>query len=95
MGGVGYSRGDSGVSGKAATAAASSSGGLGFGGALFLVFLVLKLIGQIDWSWWWVTAPLWGPIAALIVLFVVAMALTGLDKFLDRRDRKKAGRSTP
>jgi len=27
----------------------------------FLVFLVMKLIGKIDWSWWWVTAPLWGP----------------------------------
>ncbi|QGH79743.1 hypothetical protein SEA_ANON_72 [Gordonia phage Anon] len=27
---------------------------------LFLVFLVLKLIAVIDWSWWWITAPLWG-----------------------------------
>lgn len=31
---------------------------------LFLVFLVLKLTGEIDWSWWWITAPLW--IAAII-----------------------------
>ena len=30
-----------------------------FAGTLFLVFLVLKLTGVIDWSWWWVTAPLW------------------------------------
>jgi hypothetical protein len=28
-------------------------------GLLFVVFLVLKLVGAIDWSWWWVTAPLW------------------------------------
>lgn len=27
---------------------------------LFLVFLVLKLTGVIAWSWWWVTAPVWG-----------------------------------
>lgn len=27
---------------------------------LFVVFLVLKLMGIIAWSWWWVTAPLWG-----------------------------------
>lgn len=27
---------------------------------LFLVFLVLKLTKKINWSWWWVTAPLWG-----------------------------------
>lgn len=27
-------------------------GGIGFTGALFLVFLVLKLTNYIDWSWW-------------------------------------------
>jgi hypothetical protein len=21
---------------------------------------LLKLTGHIDWSWWWVTSPLWG-----------------------------------
>jgi hypothetical protein len=32
----------------------------GFSGILlFLIFLVLKLTNQIDWSWWWVTSPLW------------------------------------
>lgn len=35
---------------------------------VFLVFLVLKLTGVIDWSWWWVTAPLW-------VTFVVPLVL--------------------
>ena len=40
--------------------------GIGFFGALFLVFLVLKLTAVITWSWWWVTAPLWGPFALLI-----------------------------
>ena len=43
--------------------------------ALALVFITLKLTGFIDWSWWWVTAPLWGgaavalTVAALFVLF--------------------------
>jgi len=36
-----------------------SSGGIGLPPILFIVFLVLKLTGHIDWSWWWVTAPLW------------------------------------
>lgn len=31
--------------------------------ALFLIFLTLKLCGVINWSWWWVTAPLWGGLA--------------------------------
>jgi hypothetical protein len=26
----------------------------------FIVFLILKIIGYLTWSWWWVTAPLWG-----------------------------------
>ncbi len=48
--------------------------GPGFFGTLFIVFLVLKLTGYITWSWWWVTAPLWGPIAlCLIGLLVVAI----------------------
>jgi len=41
----------------------SSSSGIGIFGATFLVFLVLKLTGYIDWSWWWVTSPLWGVLA--------------------------------
>lgn len=28
---------------------------------LGLIFVTLKLLGKIDWSWWWVTAPFWGP----------------------------------
>ena len=46
--------------------------GLNVFSILFIVFLVLKLTNNIDWSWWWVTAPLWIP--AGIVLLVVAIA---------------------
>jgi len=42
-----------------ATTSTRRSGGIGIAMALFLIFLVLKLTGLIDWSWWWVTAPLW------------------------------------
>ncbi len=41
---------------------------------LFVVFLVLKLTGNIDWSWWWVTSPLWLPLAMLIGF--VALVIT-------------------
>ena len=50
--------------------AATSGGGVGLGTVLFLIFLVLKLTETIDWSWWWVTAPLWIP-AGLILFFAV------------------------
>jgi hypothetical protein len=49
--------------------ASPSSGGLGFGGAMFLVFLTLKLTEVISWSWWWVTAPLWLPVAVVAAFF--------------------------
>lgn len=54
---------------------ASSSGGIGFFGLLFIVFLVLKLTHVIDWSWWWITAPLWGGAVIFLVVFIVALSV--------------------
>lgn len=45
--------------------------GIGFGGLLFLVFLILKLTHVIDWSWWWVTSPLWIPLILALVIVVI------------------------
>jgi hypothetical protein len=44
---------------------------------VFLIFLTLKLCGVIDWSWWWITAPLWIPFTFGIVLFVGVAVLWG------------------
>ena len=53
----------------------TTSGGIGFGSALLLTFIILKLVGVINWSWWWVLSPIWIPVALLlavsILLFVV------------------------
>lgn len=46
-------------------------GGISFGAILFIVFLVLKLTETIDWSWWWVTAPLWIPVALTLVCLII------------------------
>lgn len=57
--------------------AKASSGGIGFFGLLTILFIGLKLTHYVDWSWWWVTAPLWGPMAfaagltALIAIFAL------------------------
>lgn len=48
---------------------------MGFAEGLFLVFLVLKLTDAIDWSWWWVTAPLW--ISALFGILFFSAAVSG------------------
>jgi len=52
----------------------SKSGGIGLRTVLFLIFLVLKLTNTINWSWWWVTAPLWIP----VLLVIVILAIMGL-----------------
>jgi hypothetical protein len=57
-----------------------TTGGMGLGTLLFLIFLVMKLagIGSVaNWSWWWVTSPLWIPATIVIglVLLVVLIKL--------------------
>lgn len=55
----------------------TTSGGIGFGSLLLLTFIILKLVGVIDWSWWWVLSPIWIPVVLLmavsILLFVVVV----------------------
>ena len=51
----------------------NNGGGMGLGTILFLIFLVLKLTNYIDWSWWWVTSPLW--ISAILVILIVSIFL--------------------
>jgi MFS family permease len=40
-------------------------------GLLGIAFIVLKLTGHIDWSWWWVTAPFWIGIVFTLVVIVI------------------------
>ena len=56
-----------------ANTSSNSSNGLGIGTILFLIFMTLKLTNYIDWSWWWVTAPLWIPIIILGVVGLIAI----------------------
>lgn len=62
----------------------SSNSGIGLGTILFVVFLVLKLTNFIDWSWWWVTAPLWIPFAILLILVVFSISALGWTGFWAR-----------
>ena len=48
------------------------NGGIGFGGLLTIVFITLKLLGAITWSWWWILSPIWIS-ALLVVLLLVAL----------------------
>ena len=58
-------------------AAAASGGGIGFCGALAIVFIALKLaeVGVVaTWTWTWVLSPLWIPWA----IFFAVIAVFGL-----------------
>lgn len=68
----------------------SSSSGIGFVGLLTIVFIVLKLLGKITWSWWWVLSPLWIS-AAFVALIILGFLLWILISVLndEKKQRKK------
>ena len=56
----------------------TKSTSLGIGTIIFLIFLVMKLgkIGDVaNWSWWWVTAPLWIPMAFILIVLLVFLLI--------------------
>lgn len=60
----------------------NTSSGIGIGTTLFIVFLILKLTNTIDWSWWWVTGPLWLPLAlGIVILGVVGVVMGASGRF--------------
>lgn len=60
-----------------------SSSGIGIEGVLTIVFVVLKLVGVIDWKWVWVLSPMW--ISAALVVICVAIYIAYLI-WDDKRD---------
>jgi len=56
----------------------TASGGIGLGTVVFLIFLVLKLANiapVANWSWWWVTCPLWIPFVIGITIFGIILLI--------------------
>lgn len=51
----------------------TKQGGLGIASVLTIIFVVLKLLGVIRWSWIWVLSPIW--ISAVIVAAVFSVIL--------------------
>ena len=65
----------------------STSGGVGFFGLLALLFITLKLLGFITWSWWWVTAPLWiGFVLGTASFLLLVVPLVIIFRRLRRRE---------
>ena len=60
----------------------ASSGGIGVCGLLGVAFIILKLCGVINWSWWLVLLPLYGPITlVLFLLLCVGLCMAAVALF--------------
>lgn len=46
-------------------------GAMKFCDVLLIVFVILKLVGVINWSWWWVLAPFWIPLLLIPIIYII------------------------
>jgi hypothetical protein len=67
----------------------SNSGGIGFFGLLTILFIGLKLTGAIDWSWWWVLAPLWVPFLLLVSVLLIWLVAWCVIHYQETKGRKR------
>lgn len=51
----------------------ASNTGIGFSGLLTIVFITLKLLNVINWSWWWVLSPIWISVALAVVILLIGI----------------------
>jgi len=61
----------------------TTSTSISLGTILFVIFLVMKLakIGDVaNWSWWWVTSPLWIPALLALAVFSIALLIFAIFK---------------
>lgn len=73
------------------------AGGIGFFGALTILFIGLKLLGHIDWHWAFVLAPTIVPLVLFVgiigILFIINIAIGFLNEAnrqLRKRERRQA-----
>ncbi len=53
--------------------------GITFVCLLLIAFIVLKLTGYIDWSWWWVSLPLWIPFSVFLIVIIIAAIVDAIN----------------
>lgn len=62
--------------------------GLSLTTVLLIIFIVLKLVGSIAWSWWWVLAPLWAPVAFWLIIIFIGLIIASVEALRYGRDKK-------
>lgn len=51
---------------------------------LAILFIGLKLGHVIDWAWYWVLAPLWGPLALIVAVVALIIAVGTIVKAIKK-----------
>jgi membrane-bound ClpP family serine protease len=72
----------------------ASSGGIGVLGLLGVAFVVLKLTGVIDWSWWWVTLPFWGGLALVLGVLTIVGIIAAIVSAFETKQQRSARKAS-
>ena len=70
------------------SSSSSSSSGVGVTGLLLVAFVVLKLIGIIDWSWCVVLSPAWIPVALILIIVAIIYIVFWVENLFKKRRKK-------
>lgn len=58
----------------------TTTGGVSTLGVVQIVFIILKLVGVIEWSWWLVFMPLWISIVLVVLSLIIGLLIINLMK---------------
>ena len=62
---------------------------LGFVEILLVIFIILKVTGQLTWPWLWVLSPLWITLSLMIVVVLLSIILVIIMALLDYWEERK------
>lgn len=60
----------------------NKSGGIGFTGVLTIIFVIAKLFGVINWSWWLVFTP----VLISLGIFILILGVLGIFALIDYKN---------
>lgn len=63
----------------------NASSGLGLSSILTIIFVLCKLFGVIDWSWWWVFSPIWIPLTVILVGVLIWFIIMFIVEYLNNK----------
>jgi len=67
----------------------TSSSSIGFCGLLTILFITLKLLDKISWSWFWILSPIWIPILIVLTIFLIVIIAIAIGTLFKQKRRKK------